>query len=107
MRERVRIVRAERTRLAAGLAQSRCVRKVLPSQANFLCVRFHDAAAAGAALLAAGVVVRDVRRYPMLGDALRISIGTPAENDRVLEVLQVLPPVTQPVESAPRGEVHA
>ena len=37
--------------------------------------------------VAAGIVVRDVRRYPNLGDALRITIGTPTENDRVLAVL--------------------
>jgi histidinol-phosphate aminotransferase len=28
-----------------------------------------------------------VRRYPNLDDALRITIGTPTENDRVLAVL--------------------
>jgi len=32
--------------------------------------------------------VRDVRRYPNLGDALRITIGTPEENARVLAILQ-------------------
>jgi len=35
--------------------------------------------------------VRDVRRYPRLGNALRISLGTPAENDRVLDVLRGIP----------------
>ncbi|MFI4959656.1 MAG: histidinol-phosphate transaminase, partial [Lysobacterales bacterium] len=39
-------------------------------------------------LLAAGIVVRDVRRYPNLSDALRITIGTPDENDRVLNELK-------------------
>ena len=38
-------------------------------------------------LLAAGIVVRDVGRYPRLGDALRITIGTAEENNRVLAVL--------------------
>ncbi|HEY1588496.1 MAG TPA: aminotransferase class I/II-fold pyridoxal phosphate-dependent enzyme, partial [Rhodanobacter sp.] len=60
----------------------------LPSQANFLAVRFVDAAALYQHLLAAGIVVRDVRRYPNLGDALRITIGTPDENDRVLSELK-------------------
>jgi histidinol-phosphate aminotransferase len=63
------------------------VREVLPSQANFLAVRFDDAGAAYQRLLAAGIVVRDVRRYPNLGDALRITIGAPEENARVLAVL--------------------
>jgi histidinol-phosphate aminotransferase len=38
----------------------------------------------------AGVIVRDVRRYPMLGDALRITLGSPDQNDRVLAVLRSL-----------------
>jgi histidinol-phosphate aminotransferase len=33
-------------------------------------------------------VVRDIRRYPNLQDALRITIGTPEENARVLTVLK-------------------
>jgi histidinol-phosphate aminotransferase len=67
------------------------VREVLPSQANFLAVRFDDAGAVYQRLLTAGIVVRDVRRYPHLGDALRITIGTPEENARVLDVLSGQP----------------
>jgi histidinol-phosphate aminotransferase len=51
-------------------------------------VRFDDAAGTYRRLLAAGVVVRDITKYPGLGDALRITIGTGNENDRVLAVLR-------------------
>jgi histidinol-phosphate aminotransferase len=78
----------QRTVMRAALAQVAGVRDVLPSQANFLAVRFDDAGAVYQRLLAAGIVVRDVRRYPNLADALRITIGTPAENARVLAILQ-------------------
>lgn len=88
-RARVTVVRNERARVAAALAEADGVRAVVPSQANFLAVRFVDAAGAFARLSAAGIVVRDVRRYPGLGDALRITIGTPHENDRVLAALGV------------------
>ena len=91
-RERIGIVREQRTRMQATLRGLPGVREVLPSQANFLTVRFDDAAAVYQRLLAAGIVVRDVRRYPNLGDALRITIGTPAENDRVLAVLREVVP---------------
>jgi histidinol-phosphate aminotransferase len=63
---------------------------VYPSQGNFLLVRFEDAQAAFDALLDAGIVVRDQRAAPALGDALRITIGTPEQNDRVLAVLSAL-----------------
>lgn len=87
MRERVALTVRERARVGTAMAQLACVREVLPSQANFLTVRFHDPEAVIGALSRAGIVVRDVRRYPSLGDALRITLGTPAENDRVLRTL--------------------
>ena len=86
-RGHVGIVREQRARMQAALRRLSGVREVLPSQANFLAVRFDGAGVVYQRLLAAGIVVRDVRRYPNLGDALRITIGTPAENDRVLAVL--------------------
>ena len=63
------------------------MRRVYPSQGNFLLVRFRDAQAAFDALLAAGIVVRDMRATPGLQDALRISIGTPEQNTRVVSIL--------------------
>lgn len=87
---RTAVIRGERVRMRDALAELPCVQAVLPSQANFLAVRFHDAGAAHDALLAAGVVVRDVRRYLNLGNVLRITLGAPTENDRVLEVLRSL-----------------
>ena len=86
-RERIGVVRAERTRMATALEAAPGVREVLPSQANFLAVRFDDAESAYRRLLEAGIVVRDVRRYPGLEDALRVTVGTPQENGQVLAVL--------------------
>ena len=86
-RERIAIVRSERERLRVALAALPGVRRVHASDANFLLVRFIDADAAFAQLLEAGVVVRDMRAMPQLGDALRISIGTPDECRRVLAAL--------------------
>ncbi len=87
-RERVALVRSERERLQVALANLPWVKQVYPSQGNYLLVRFHDAETAYRALLAQGVVVRDQRAAPQLGDALRISIGTPEQNERVLAALR-------------------
>ena len=86
-RERVAILLSERERLARALPSARGVLVVYPSSANFLCVRFADAPATYRALLAAGIIVRDVGRYPGLTDCLRITIGTPQENASVLGAL--------------------
>jgi histidinol-phosphate aminotransferase len=82
---RIADVRAERERLRLALPKVPSVVEVLPSEANFLLARFHDPGAALAGASAASIRVRDVRGYPGLSDALRISIGTPEENDRLLE----------------------
>ncbi len=86
-RERVTLVRSERARLHAALAATPGVHRVYASQGNYLLARFDDAESAFRALLAAGVVVRDQRAAPQLGDALRITIGSPDQNDRVLAAL--------------------
>jgi len=91
-REHLAVVRSQRSSMRAAMLRLPGVRAVLPSEANFLAVRFADAGATYQRLLAAGIVVRDVRRYPNLGDALRITIGTPAENNRVLDVLEEAAP---------------
>ena len=46
------------------------------------------AAALHAALLEHGVLVRDVSSWPDAGESLRATIGSPAENDRLLEALR-------------------
>ncbi|HEX2788816.1 MAG TPA: histidinol-phosphate transaminase [Steroidobacteraceae bacterium] len=90
-RGRAALLRAERVRVAAALAESRGVLKVWPSDANFLLVEFQDAAAALQRSHAAGLLVRDLRAAPGLARALRISIGTTEQNDRLLASLRNLP----------------
>ena len=85
---RVETIRAERERMFATLLQFDGVRVVYPSAGNFLLARFDDADTAYRRLLAAGVVVRDMRATPGLGDALRITVGLPEENDAVFAVLR-------------------
>lgn len=87
---RITNVIGERARLTARLAMLAGVRRVYPSSANFMLVRFNDAQAAFDALLAAGIVVRDMRQQPQLADALRITIGTPAQSDRVVQALAAM-----------------
>ena len=85
---RVALVKSERTRLHVALASMPQVLRVYASQGNYLLVRFRDAERAFRGLLAAGVVVRDQRAAPQLGDALRITVGSPEQNDRVISALQ-------------------
>ena len=89
---RIDTVRSERDHVRERLVSMPGVRAVYPSQANFVLARFDDPQAAFDALLAAGIAVRDVRAMPRLGDALRITIGTPEQNRCVLDVLSRVAP---------------
>jgi histidinol-phosphate aminotransferase len=76
---------AERQRLLQALPRLPRVTKVWPSDANFVLVEFADAGAALARAREARLLVRDARGYPGLGRALRITVGTPEQNGRLLE----------------------
>ena len=77
----------ERERLAAELARWPGVR-CFPSAANFLLVRVPDGPAAFEALRARGILVRTFHgSHPLLANALRLTVGTPDENAKLLEAL--------------------
>lgn len=80
-------VRSERARLAAALARSPEVIEVLPSAANFIGVRVLAPDRVLAAASARGIVIRDVRASSGIADLLRITVGTAAENDLLIEAL--------------------
>jgi histidinol-phosphate aminotransferase len=86
-RARAVAIRAERTRVAGLLRELRGVRRVWPSEANFLLVEFDDALAAQRRAHDAGVLVRELRGCLGLQQALRVSIGAAADNDRLLASL--------------------
>ncbi len=71
--------------LAAALARLPGVRKVWPSDANFLLVAVDDAARLMARARAAGLVLRD--RSKDVPNTVRITVGTAEENDFALAVL--------------------
>jgi histidinol-phosphate aminotransferase len=81
-------IRAERSRVAAALARLPGV-QAFPSEANMILARLPDAAGAFAGLKQRGVLVKHVAGlHPLLANCLRITVGTPAENDRMLDALR-------------------
>lgn len=85
--DQARAIRAERARLEAALARLSEV-AVFPSQANFVLARVRDADAAFAGLSDRGILVKNLHGWhPLLANCLRITVGTPRENDALLGVL--------------------
>jgi histidinol-phosphate aminotransferase len=79
------VLLAERERLLRALPRLTRVTRVWPSAANFVLAEFEDAGAALERGREARLLVRDARGYPGLGRALRITVGTPEQNGRLLE----------------------
>jgi histidinol-phosphate aminotransferase len=88
MRDRVATLVAERHRLGAALARLPGL-TVYPSGANFVLVRVvGDGHALWQRLVERGILVRDFSRWPRLDNCLRITVGTPEEDDALLTALR-------------------
>ncbi len=86
--DRIRRLLDERDAMRLRLDRIPAVRRVHPSDANFLLVEFADAGHALQAGRSAGLLLRDFSSAPGLPDCLRISVGTPQQNARLLDALE-------------------
>ncbi|PZN34444.1 MAG: histidinol-phosphate transaminase [Proteobacteria bacterium] len=82
---RIDTLLTERARLAERLAALPLIRQVWPSDANFILVDCTDADRVLSAAVDAGLIIRDPRSQPGLASCVRISVGTPEQNERLLE----------------------
>lgn len=81
-------IKAQRGVVAASLAACPFVEKVYPSDANFLLVKVKEADALYAHLLRDGIIVRNRSRVRGCEGCLRITVGTPEENERLAASLK-------------------
>ena len=79
---------SERSRMMEAVAALPICEKVYPSDANFFLVKVNDACGIYDALVDQGIIVRNRHRVTMCENCLRITIGTPAENDELLAALK-------------------
>lgn len=84
-RANIEVVRKERARLMKALPELARVVRVRPSDANFILAQFSDAGTALQLARNTQLLVRDARGYPGLGQALRVTVGTPEQSNRLLE----------------------
>ncbi len=78
----------ERERMMQAVAALPICEQVYPSDANFFLARVNDACRIYDALVEQGIIVRNRHRITMCRNCLRITIGTPAENDELLAALK-------------------
>lgn len=86
--EQAAAIKAERTRIHDELGRIDGI-SVFPSQANFILFRTRDADEANTALKRRGVLIKNLNgSHASLAGCLRVTVGTPAENDRFLKALR-------------------
>ncbi len=83
-------IRAERERVTVRLRRMPAVAEVFPSEANFVLFRCRQASPVVDGLFKKGIVVRDRSSVAGLADCIRITVGTPEENDLLLKELDSL-----------------
>jgi histidinol-phosphate aminotransferase len=79
---------SERQRLTQALSGLPSVQKVYPSEANFVLVRCRDATSLFEWLKSQGIVVRDRSKEIGCQGCVRITVGTPEQNDEVLDCIR-------------------
>ena len=86
----VKIIIAERDKLAILLQQLPFVVEVYPSDANFLLVKMHDANGIHNYLMERGIIVRNRSNVHLCEGSLRITVGSPSENEILIKALNDL-----------------
>jgi histidinol-phosphate aminotransferase len=90
VRQSVASTIAERKRLIREFAGIKFVQKIFPSDANFLLIRVTDARGLHRQLAERGVIIRDRSSEPKLSNCVRVSVGTPEQNDLLLTAMKEL-----------------
>ena len=85
--DQVASIKTQRAVVMDALSRMKVVRRVYPSDANFVLVRFDDADAVYDHLIGDGIIVRNRNRVKGCEGCLRITIGLKEENDKLLKSL--------------------
>ena len=84
VKKEVDLIKSERTRVCEALKNNPKILKVYPTDANFVLVKVEDAKAVYDRLIEKKVIVRNRSHIEGCAGCLRITIGTPEENDIML-----------------------
>lgn len=86
----VKLLIGEREKMAELIKEFPFVVKTYPSDANFLLVKMHDANGIYDYLVEKGIIIRDRSNVHLCENSLRITIGSPEENETLILALKKL-----------------
>ncbi|MDE5573965.1 MAG: histidinol-phosphate transaminase [Muribaculaceae bacterium] len=86
--EHVNTIKVERENMSRRLKDFEFVKEVYPSDSNFILFKSDDGDALYNYLIGREIIVRNRSRVALCENCLRLTIGTPEENKRVIEALE-------------------
>ena len=84
----VNTILRERDQVMKAFAELSICEQIYPSDANFFLTRVKGADRIYAYLVSKGIIVRNRSKVVRCGDCLRITIGTPQENNQLLGAMR-------------------
>lgn len=78
----------QREKLLEVLVEVKFVKKIYPTEANFILIKVDDANKRYDELIAKGIVIRNRTTQPLCNNCLRLTIGTESENTKLIEALK-------------------
>lgn len=85
--EQLAELKSERDRVVKALSGISLIKEIYPTDANFVLVKVDEPRKIYDMLISEGIIVRDRSQVAGCDGCLRITIGTPAENDKLIETL--------------------
>ena len=82
----IELILKERDRLKQRLASLKMVNKIYPSDANFVLINIDDASKVYKYLIDEHIIIRN--RSSQISNCIRITVGTPTENDKLINALK-------------------
>ena len=81
-------IRKERERLIEQLGKLAFVKQIYSSDANFFLIRVNNPRGVYTKLIDKGIIIRDRSNQPKLTGCIRITVGTPQQNDALIKAME-------------------
>ncbi len=88
VKDQVSAILGERIMLTEALKAIKFISKIYPTDANFVLVKVDDANTRYNQLIASGIVIRNRTNHPLCENCLRLTVGIPSENKKLINVLK-------------------
>lgn len=90
VKNEINLIIEQKDNLLKALVELNFIKKIYPTEANFILIKVDDATKRYNQLLEKGIVIRNRTTQPLCENCLRLTIGTEEENKKLIEALSLL-----------------